>query len=160
MLALMQSSWPKRTMRMVLPLVWVGPCCKHTWALFPTWKVRRVVGWSWERLWSSQVLYARTWLGWDPESDSLQRMWNSWQHASSPPLPLKHPWSQDADHNDSVVCLAVAYLVFLERININTFFCISFFFCFPLPIVMPLISLSVVRPQHQRKLWSLIPSLL
>jgi len=67
-------------------------------------------------------------LGRDQGGDSLQRTWNSWQHASSPPLPLKHPWSQDAVFNDSVVCLAVADLVFLERININTFFCVSFFF--------------------------------
>lgn len=99
--------------------------------LFSTWKVRREMGWglwSWGGLWSSQVLCARTWSGWDPESDSLQRTWNSWRHASPPPLPLKHPWSQDADCNDSVVCLAVADLVFLERININTFFCISLFF--------------------------------
>lgn len=38
------------------------------------------------------------------------------------------PWSQDAAFNDSVVCLAVADLAFLERININTFFCLSFIF--------------------------------
>lgn len=87
--------------------------------------------WSWKRLLSSQVLCARTGLGCSQEGDSLQRTWNSWQHASSPPLPLKHFWSQDAGFNDSVVCLAVADLVFLERININTFFCLSSFISFP-----------------------------
>lgn len=65
------------------------------------------------------------------------------------------PWSQDAAFNDSVVCLAVADLTFLERININTFFCLSFIFFSPLPIVLPPISLSAVY-QRLRKLWLVI----
>lgn len=161
MLALVQSSEPKRTRRLVSPSVCPGQKCEHTGTrLLPTWKVKREMGWglcSWERLLSSQALCARMQTGQEQEGDSLQRTWNSWHGASSSPLPLKHPWSQDAGFNDSVVCLAVVHLVFLEGININTFFCLSGFF-FPLPIVMLLISLSAVCPQCQRKLRSIIPS--
>lgn len=139
LLALIWSSGPKKDQEDGPTLSVAGTMVQTDMGtcLFPTWKVRREVGWglwSWERLWSSQVLCARTWSGWDPESDSLQRTWNSWQHASSPPLPLKHPWSQDAGFNDSLVCLAVADLVFLERIDINPFFCISLYFFFPYPL--------------------------